>query len=173
MERQQRAVRERGFSLIELTIAMALVALLTVLAVPSFGNAARSSRERSVAQKLVQDFTWARGAAGAGDAAAFGTSSGAATVVFTLKRDCSWTTTVNGTVNDAHSLTTAQLADMAPGIACASTSPALPAAFAFTPQGFVSSSGSVTYTGASGQAFAFTILYSGSIIRSVAAGASS
>ena len=157
---------QRGFSLVELMVTIAVVALTMVLAAPSFGNATRGARERSVVQKLVQDFAWARGAAVAGDAAAFGASAGAATVVLTLKSDCSWTTTVNGTANDAHSLTSAQLATVAPGLGCTATSPALPAAFAFTSQGFVSSTGSVTCTSASGQTFTLTILYSGSVLRS-------
>lgn len=165
----RRGTPVRGFTLIELMVAIAIVALTMVLAAPSFGNATRSARERNAVQKLVQDFAWARGAAGAGDAAAWGTSSGSATVVLTLKADCSWTTTVNGTVNDAHSYTAAQLAAAAPGIGCAGTSPALPAAFTFSAQGFVSTTGTVTYTGASGQAFTLTILYSGSVIRGNAA----
>ena len=159
------APAQRGFSLVELMATIAVVALMMVLAAPSFGNATRSARERNLVQKLAQDFAWARGAAVAGDAAAFGASSGAATVVLTLNRDCSWTTTVNGTASGAHSLTPAQLAAVAPGLACTATSPALPAAFAFTAQGFISTTGNVTYSRAGGQAVSLTILYSGSVLR--------
>lgn len=162
----KRSAVGRGFSLVELTVAIAIVATMLVLAMPSFGNAARGARERSVVQKLAQDFAWARGAAGVGDPAALGMpSGGSATVVLTLRSDCSWTTTVGGTAHAAHSLTASRLAAIAPGITCASSSPVLPATFTFTRQGFLSPTGTVTYTGASGQRFPLVILHSGSIIR--------
>jgi type II secretory pathway pseudopilin PulG len=155
----------RGITLVEVIITVAIITLLLSQAMPSFGNAGRAARERSLVQKLVQDFAWSRAAAGTADAATLGISNGAPTVVLTLNADCSWTTTINGIVDTTHSLTTAQLAATTPNMACAPTGLSLPAAFTFTPQGFVDTTGNITYTGASGQAFPLTILFSGSIIR--------
>jgi len=164
----QHARRHAGFTLVELMITLAIIALMMVLAVPSFGSASRAARERSAVQKLVQDFAWARGAAGAGDQAALNSSLTAGvtpTLTLTLNADCSWTTAISGTTDSVHSMTTAALSAQAPGIACAATGLTLPATFTFTAQGFVDKTGGVTLTGASGQVFPLTIFYSGSIIR--------
>ena len=162
----RRSATRCGFSLIELMVTIAVIGFMMVLALPSLGNSARVSRERSLVQQLVQDFTWARGAAGAGNASALlAGTSGAPTLTLKLLADCSWTTQVNGVTDASHSNASTS------GIACTSValgaSPALvyPVTFTFTPQGYVLTSGNVTATGASSQVFMLNILSSGSIIR--------
>jgi hypothetical protein len=126
----------------------------------------------------VQDFTWARGAAGAGDAATLLPGiSGYPTVALTLSTDCHWTTTIStaasGPVTDPnHSMTAATLLSRAPTLTCAGTPGlALPVTFTFTAQGYTSSAGSISFssTAGSGQTFPLDILSSGSIIRSSSA----
>ena len=162
----KRSATRGGFSLIELMVTIAVIGFMMVLALPSLGNSVRTSRERAAVQQFVQDFTWARGAAGSSDASLLlGGATGAPTLSMQLKADCSWTTFVNGTKEPVHSATPS-------GITCTSaavgtTIPALtyPITFTFTSQGYVSTSGNVTATGASGQVFQFNIFSSGSIIQ--------
>jgi len=165
---------QAGFGLIELMVTVAIIAVMMSLAVPSFGNAARSSRERSVVQRLVQDFSWARGAAVTGNASILNSAaSGAPAVTLKLNANCSWTLSVNNNAVSDHSMALGTLQSTAPNITCSSTI-ALPATFTFTPQGFVNTTGTVTFTGAGGQAYPLQILYSGTMLRlSPVAGAQS
>jgi type IV fimbrial biogenesis protein FimT len=158
----------RGFTLVELIITIAIIAIMMAMAVPQFSSTGRASRERGVVSKLVQDFTWSRGAAGAASANSIDTTlSSTATPVLalTINGDCTWTTTINGTTNVAHSMTSAQLTQLAPGMTCSSTSPTLPATFTFTSLGFVDKTGTVTMTGATTTTAQLRILYSGAIMR--------
>ena len=162
----KRSAIRGGFSLIELMVTVAVIGFMMVLGLPSLGNSVRTSRERAAVQQFVQDFTWARGAAGSSDASLLlSGATGAPTLQLTLNADCSWTTTVNGTTEPVHTVTPS-------GITCTSsavgtTIPALtyPILFKFTPQGYVAPSGNVTATGASGQVFKLNIFSSGSIIQ--------
>ncbi len=163
---------DRGFSLIELMVTIAIIGIMLVLALPYVGRAAGQASERLVKQRFVQDFTWARGAAGAADAQALDASLASGTPVLTmvLNADCTWTTKISGTANSQHSMSTTELARIAPAIACAGSGGlALPVTFTFSPQGFVSGTGTLTLTGASGQAFQLQILYSGSVLQTHAA----
>ena len=176
----KRSALRPGFSLIELMVTIAIIGFMMVLALPSLGNSVRTSRERAVMQKFVQDFTWARGAAGAGDASALAAGlSGPPTLSLVLNADCSWSTTISTTIaagtlvtpDPVHSMALADVTKQASGIAC--TSAALgataaltyPITFNFSSQGYVSASGNVTATGASSQVFKLNILTSGSIIQ--------
>jgi type IV fimbrial biogenesis protein FimT len=164
----KRFLHTAGFTILELMVTIAIIAMMMVLAMPSFGTAGRSARERGLVAHLIQDFTWARGAAGASSAHAIDstlTSTTSPTVSITLNGDCSWSTSINGTVNVAHSLTLASLNTLAPGMSCSSTPTALPVTFTFKPQGFVDNTGTVTRTGATSTTNQLRILYSGSIIR--------
>jgi type IV fimbrial biogenesis protein FimT len=50
----------RGFSLIELMVAITVAAILTVIAVPSFTNAIRGNRISSASNALLADLSYAR-----------------------------------------------------------------------------------------------------------------
>jgi len=157
---------QRGFSLIELLVVIAIIAIMMAIAVPSFGSSVRASRERSAVQRLTQDFMWARGASASNDASTLLTgTSGAPTLKVLVNADCTWTTTVNNTTDPKHSMTSTTLASIAPNAACTATGMTLPATFTFTPQGFVTTTGTLTFTGASTQTFALQVLYSGAMFR--------
>lgn len=163
---------DRGFSLIELMVTIAIIGIMLVLAVPYVGRVAGLANERLVKQRFIQDFTWARGAAGAADASALDASlaSGTPTLTMVLNADCTWTTKISGTANSQHSMSSTDIARIAPAMACAGSGGlALPVTFTFYPQGFVSSTGTLTMTGASGQASQMQILYSGSVLPTHAA----
>ena len=157
----------RGFSLIELMVVIAIIAIMAAIAVPSFGAGVRNARERSIVQRMMQDFMWARGAAATVDASTLNSSlSGPPTLTFVLKSDCSWTTAVNGTTDTKHSMTSAAVSAISTGVACSGTGLTLPATFTFTPQGFVNTTGTLTFTGTATQTpLNFKILYSGAIFR--------
>ena len=165
-------VRSAGFSLIELMVTIAIIAIMMALAMPSIGTSITSARERSVEQKLIQDFTWARGAAGAGDAGSLITGqTGSPTIEFKIDAVGTWTTRIKtptnsaGVVDVTHSMSSLQLSSLAT-IACVATSPlTMSVTFTFTPQGYVNNSGTVTCTGNSGQRFPMNFIYSGSVFR--------
>ena len=184
MNPSQHASRQRGFTLIELMVVVAIIALAIALAVPYFGGAATTARQRSVVDKMIEDFSWARASAGVADASTLGIAgvTGAPTVQVILNNQaahgCSWTTKINGTVDPAHSMTDVDIGKLAPGITCgiATDTLALPATFNFDAQGFISQTGSITYsstqggTGAGAAKFwPLLFLSSGSIIKTNAA----
>ena len=163
---------QRGFSLVELMVTLTIGALLLVLAVPYFGKATKQANERKVKQQLVQDITWARGAAGAADQKSLDSSlaSGTPTVTLQVNADCTWTTKISGTANSAHTLTATPTA-----MACAPAATGGVASnmtFTFTPQGFLDAStsgaGTLVMTGST-QTYQLQILYSGSVIETHAA----
>ncbi|MCK9688505.1 pilus assembly FimT family protein [Scleromatobacter humisilvae] len=159
---------QRGFSVIELMVTLTIAALLVTLAAPYFGKASAQANERRVKQQLVQDITWARGAAGAADQKSLDASlaSGTPTVTLTINADCSWTTKVSGNVNAAHTMATTPTA-MSCAPAATAGVPTLPTTFTFTPQGFLSStasSGTLVLTGTT-TSYRLQILYSGSVIE--------
>jgi len=152
---------QRGFSLIELMVTVAIIAVMLAIGVPSFGNSVRASRERSVVQRMTQDFQWARTAAATQPATG---ATGATTVQMTIAADCSWSTKVNGASDATHSMSSSAVASTAPGVACGGIAPAT---FTFTPQGFVDTTGQLTFSGtAYASPLKFQILSSGAMIRS-------
>ena len=158
-----------GFSLIELMVTIAVIGFMMVLALPSLGNASRVARERGLVQQFVQDFTWARGAAGAADQKSLDSSlaSGTPTVTMTINADCTWTTKISTNVNSAHTLA-ATPTTMACAPATTGGVPTLPVTFTFSPQGFVDKTGTLVITGTT-QTYQLQILYSGSVIETHAA----
>ena len=166
----------RGFSLIELMVTIAIIGLMLTLAMPYFGKASQTAKERRVKQQLVQDFTWARGAAGAADKKSLDPSlgSGAPTVTMTINADCTWTTSIApGVTNLDHSMNATDLGNLASfgstGCVASNGLAALPQTITFSPQGSVDKVGTLTLNGASGQSFQLQIYYSGSIIQTHAA----
>lgn len=155
----------RGFTLIELMVTLVIGAILVTSGISLLGNTLAQARERSVVNKLTQDFSWARTAAIAGDGAAIGATAGVRpTLVLTLGADCTWTTTVNGTTDAAHSYTATQLGQTAAGMTCTATGLTLPATLAFTAQGSIATGGKVTYVGKTTQTFPLQVLTSGFIL---------
>jgi type IV fimbrial biogenesis protein FimT len=152
---------QRGFSLIELMVTVAIIAIMLAIGVPSFGNSVRASRERSVVQRMTQDFQWARTAAATQPASG---ATGPTSVQMTIAGDCSWSTKVNGVVDSTHSMDAATVTRAAPGVACGGIAPAT---FTFTPQGFVDTTGQLTFSGSAySTPLKFQILSSGAMFRS-------
>lgn len=154
---------QRGFSLIELMVTVAIIAVMLAVGVPSFGNSVRASRERNVVQRMTQDFQWARTAAATQPATG---ATGATAVQMVIATDCSWSTKVNGVADPTHSMSSAAVTAAAAGVACGGIAPAT---FNFTPQGFVDTTGALTFTGTASNAITFQILSSGAMFRSNAA----
>ena len=182
MTARQHSARSNGFSLIELMVVVAIIAIGITLAMPYFGGAATTARQRSIVDRMVQDFNWARTAAGVSDASTLGIAgvSGSPTVQVILNEQathgCSWTTKVNGVTDDTHSMTDTQIAALAPGLTCgvATDTLALPATFNFNGQGFINQTGTISYSstqsGSSGAKFwPLMFLTSGSVINTNAA----
>ena len=175
-----------GFSLIELMVVIAIIALGVTLAVPYFGGAATTARERSIVDRMVQDFNWARAAAGVADASTLGGGYAAGKPSITVKLwdqatgKCGWTVFVNGTVDSAHSSNDSSgvnsLASQAPGITCgvATDTLPLPVTFTVSSQGFIDKTGTISYSstqsGSTANSFwPLLFLSSGSILNTHAA----
>ena len=159
---------QRGFSVIELMVTIAIIGVMMTLAMPYFGKATTQANERKIKQQLVQDITWARGAAGAADQKSLDPSlaSGTPTVTLTINANCTWTTKISTNTNAAHSLS-ATPTTMSCAPAATGGVPTLPATFTFTPQGYLSSTtsgGTLVMTGTT-QTYQLQILYSGSVIE--------
>lgn len=151
----------RGLTLVELAVALAIVALLMTAASPWFGSTVRANQERNVPEKFLQDFSWARGAAGVANAAALNTGlTGPPTVTLSIATDCSWTLQVNGSTDASHSMTTAQLSAKGISMSCTGA----PLALTFDTQGGTGTSGSLSFVGST-RTWPLQILASGSVVR--------
>lgn len=154
-----------GFSLFELMIVISIIGVMMALTLPSIGKSARLAKQRTVPERFLQDFAWARGAARVADASVLNDAtvaglSGLPTVQIVFGTDCTWTTTVNAITVPSHSMTAAQLAGLgASAMSCAGN-----ATYAFTALGFVSPTNQLTFTG-SDRAWVMNVLGSGSIVR--------
>ncbi len=147
----------RGFTLIEVATTLSLASALMALAAPSLTNAASVSKSRTVVNKMTQDYLWARGRASMGRATA---------VRFVLNADCSWTTTIDGVADAAHSFDATQIATAARGTSCrGQTGSALPLTFAFDTQGMVLPSAQFTFVAGNGQTWPLRVLGSGTILH--------
>lgn len=159
-----------GFSLFELMVVISIIGVMMALTLPSIGTSARLAKQRTVPERFLQDFAWARGAARVADATVLNDAtvtglSGLPTVQIVFAADCSWTTSVTTPVNaittvPSHSMTTAQLAALgASAMTCAGAG-----TYVFTTLGFVSPTNQLTFTG-SDRAWVMNVLSSGSIVR--------
>lgn len=80
----------RAFTLIELVLVVAIVAVFAAIALPRFGNADQAFKTELAARKLIADLEWARMAARA--------RSASVTVTFNTTND---SYTLSGAVSDA------------------------------------------------------------------------
>lgn len=144
----------RGFTLIELAVTIAVVALLAAVVLPYLGGTISNSRSRTVVAKFTQDFAWLRNTAG----------TGTHTVTLTLNADCSWAGTVDGNADSARSYSTAQVQQESPGMGCTGQSgTALPVTLTFNSQGFVAPSANFTFSASTGQQWPMQVLGSGTL----------
>jgi type IV fimbrial biogenesis protein FimT len=164
-------LRSAGFSLIELMVTIAIIAIMMALAIPSIGTSVTTARERALEQKLIQDFTWARGAAGTPDAGSLiSGQSGQPTLYFKVFANGTWTTYLTVPASPSTYVTEnvhSMAAPLPVTMSCVgSNGLTLPATFQFTPQGtLVGPTGTITCTGGSGQVFPMNFIYSGSVFR--------
>jgi prepilin-type N-terminal cleavage/methylation domain-containing protein len=147
-------IRQRGFGLLEMMVTVAIMAWLAASVIPSMLGTMQTSKARGLVGRFAQDFAWARGQA----------VTGSHSVTLTFNSDCSWSIVQDAVQVSEHSYTTAQVTSAANGISC-STSSAFPLALSFNAQGFVSTTGTLTFTAVSGQTFPLQILLSGALIR--------
>jgi type IV fimbrial biogenesis protein FimT len=167
-----RLSRQSGFTMIELMVTIAIIAIALALGVPFFNNATTGAKERGVIAKLQQDFAWARTAAGVRDQSVLNSSaSGQPVIKIKLWPDCHWDTTIDsgGTVTDTvHSMTYTQLSSVAPGISCpagsGSSALALPVTFKFSPDGTVDTSGLQTFHSSRGTDWPLIFMLSGTVL---------
>lgn len=154
----------RGFTIIELMVAMAVVGILMAFALPRFAAAIGATRDRSAMEKFLQDYEWLRGMAG---------RPGVTAATLVLNADCTWTASMSTsavptpTVDTAHSLTATDLSAMHAVLACSGSAPnpiAFPATFTVSSAGFVTPNGNLTFQGRN-QNWPLQVLFSGSLVR--------
>lgn len=144
----------RGFTLIELAVTIAVVALLAAVVAPYLGTTIANSRSRTVVAKFTQDFAWLRNAAG----------TGTHTVTLTLNADCSWAGTVDGTADSSRSFSATQVQQSTQGLSCSGQGTTiLPLTLTFNRQGFVTPSASFVFIAATGQQWPMQVLGSGTL----------
>lgn len=152
-----------GFTLVELAITISIIAILMTVGSTWFGTSVRTTKERGVQERFLQDFGWARAASAVADASVLNASlSGPPTLSITLNANCSWSASVNGSADARHSMTSSQLSDLGLAMTCSGT--AVPATFVFDNLGGVGTAGSVMFTGSTNN-WVLQVMGSGSVVR--------
>ena len=154
-ERELQLKQSRGFTLIELAITVVIAMILLAVATPYLAKSISTARSRNVVAKFTQDFSSLRGIA----------SSGTHTVTMALAANCSWTATVDGTIDSTRSMTAASLSTNASGFTCAAMgATTLPVTFTFDAQGYVRPSATFSMTSPTGQTWPIRVLGSGTVV---------
>ena len=145
---------ERGFTLIELLVAVAIAGIIAAFALPNFANQIAAGHAQTLMNLLASDVQWARGKAAA---------TGQTVTLSFNNPTCTWQTTVNGTVDTAHSMTPSQLSSgsYSQVVFCNSA----PLNLTFNPGGSVTGvSSTALQFSAGGQTYSMLLLASGSIV---------
>jgi len=153
--------RQRGFTLVEMLVTIAIAALLGVMVVPNLIDMVDSGKTSVLVNKFPQDVAWARNQAVTTQQA----------VSMTLSTSgCDWQTTVNGNVIAEHSMTNAST--LYPGVSCAIQQAPTTGKLVFDNQGFITdgignaAAPVITVTARQGQTWTMQLLSSGSVILS-------
>ncbi len=155
--------RPRGFSLIELMVTLAMLAIALLLAAPSLSDAIQNARASSVLRRFPQDMAWARNRAA--------TSSEGVKVV--VNGDCTWSTqvripgstnTMTWTEQSNHSMT-----DALPLKECSVKDFAAGVTIEFNSRGLISNGAApqIIATGKSGNVWTMQVLLSGLVLMNV------
>lgn len=136
-------------------VTISLVAIILAVVAPYIANAIANAKARNVVSKFGQDFAWSRNQAATNNPV----------VALTLNADCSWSATIDGTVDTSHSLTATELPGNAGTVTCTATNTtSFPVTMNFTRQGFVAPGASFVFNGPNSQTWPIQILNSGTVI---------
>ena len=128
----------RGFTLVELMVVVAILAIVGGISFPYMENAFRNEHVENCAKKINDTLRWGREIAISEDAV----------VTFTPVGNCSWSTTLNGVNVPAESLNQAQsIADYTANPQC-SFSFGSGSSLSFYPTGLSSASATISVSGA-------------------------
>ena len=152
--------RQGGFTRTELTLSISVLIMLAAFALPSLIQRAHDARIRATMQKLMGDVVWLRKAA-----SAQADGRGVSAVSLTVNADCSWSASVHDRADTAHSMSSASLDEVAPGLHCTSSgATSLPLTFSFSQQGAIAPTSLLTYSTDSGKRWSLQVMTSGAVL---------
>jgi type II secretion system protein H len=141
-------MKQRGFTLIELIVVMAIAGIAAVIAVPNLISYAQRNEGLAVARRFTQDISWARNEA---------MTTGQA-VTITVGSDCTWSTQIGSAAQPNQSLSAALKASSYSGASCQSAA----ATLSFGSDGMVSGTTTLTLPNQT-----FQVLASGTVLGSL------